>query len=510
MLALQNGDGKTAIDLQLEEARQRMQRNEQRRALMEARAAQLEAQKAVLEAEVEARTRTIRTILDNVTFGFFLLDAQGVVMPGATASCASLFGGDVSGRAFADVLRQPQRAGDISAALGQVFDDFLPEEVSLSLLPTTCEINNRSLGLEARLVRGSDGTPAQVLVSVSDLTALRASQREAERNHTLVTVLSQRAGFTAFLEDLREQLVEAEAAVARRDDVTARRVVHTIKGNAACFGLSDTVHVCHRIEEGAVIELAGVQEIRESVRSFLAAHVAVLGMSDEDATAAQLVIDEARQKRLFDLIRASGSVELQAFANRLRWQPAEGVLAPLVTAAQRLAARLEKDVDITLDAGGALLDMDLLRPVLRALPHVVRNAVDHGVEDGAVRRAVGKPPRSSVRIAAAENDSGWRLLVSDDGNGIRREAVLAKGRQLGLVPPGADAQDDALITRLIFSDALSTADETTEISGRGVGLPALRDAVSACGGSIVVRSTPASGTSFVIDIPRHTAARHAA
>lgn len=505
VLALQNGEGRTSIDQQLEEARQRVQRNEQRRALMEARAAQLEEQKAVLEAEVEARTRTIRTILDNVAFGFFLLGADGVVMPGATASCSALFGEAVAGKSFAAVLRQQPRAGDIDAALAQLFDDFMPEEVSLSLLPTTCQIDSCTLGLEARLVRDADGKPAHVLVSVSDLTALRASQRDAERNHALVTVLSQRAGFAAFLDDLREQLSVAAAALQQHDEATARRVVHTIKGNAACFGLGDVVHVCHRVEDEA-IDRAGLDAIREAVRTFLKTHFAVLGMSDDDATAAQVVLDTARLQRLFELINASGSVELQAFAHQLRWQPAEGLLAPLVSAAQRLASRLEKEVDVVVKGGDVLLDVDVLRPIIRALPHVVRNAIDHGIEAAGVRKHNGKPATATVTISATEDAQSWHLTIADDGAGIRRQAVLDRGRALGLVDDAADAFDDAVITRLIFADTLSTAEETTEVSGRGVGLPALRDAVAACGGSIAVRSTPAAGTSFIIDVPRPAAA----
>jgi two-component system chemotaxis sensor kinase CheA len=502
VLALQNGDGKTTIDLQLEESRQRMQRNEQRRALMEARAAQLEEQKAVLEAEVEARTRTIRTILDNVAFGFFLLGADGVIMPGATASCVSLFGEGVAGKPLHTVLRQPNRIGDIDAALSQVFDDFMPEEVSLSLLPATCTIDGRTLGLEARLVRDKAGAPAHVLVSVSDLTALHASQLEAERNHALVTVLSQRVGFAAFLEDLREGLVEGQAAIDRSDDATVRRIVHTIKGNAACFGLSDVVEVCHKIEDGEAIDGAALLAIRTAVRAFLKTHHAVLGMSDDDAASTQVVLDTARLHRLFELINASGSAELRAFAHQLRWQPADGVLAPLATAATRLASRLEKDIEVVVTGGDILLDMDVLRPIVRSLPHVVRNAVDHGVEEPGLRRLTGKPLRATLQISATEDDSGWQLQVTDDGGGIRRGAVLAKARQLGLIGDDAREEDDALITRLIFSDALSTAEATTEISGRGVGLPALREAVIACGGSIAMRSTPTTGTSFIIRVPR--------
>lgn len=501
VLALQNGEGRTSIDHQLDEARQRVARNEQRRALIEARAAQLEQQKAVLEAEVEARTRTIRTILDNVTFGFFLVGADSVVAPGATASCAGLFGGDVSGRAFATVLAQPHRAGDIEAALSQVFDDLLPEEVSLSLLPTTTQIGTRTLGLEARLVRAHDGSPSQVLFSVSDLTALRDSQREAERNHALVTVLSQRAGFAAFLDDLRAELGEADAAVGRDDDASARRVVHTIKGNAACFGLSDVVAVCHGIEEAPRIEAGAPDEIRRAVRAFLKAHYAVLGMSDDEAAVAQVVLDTARTQRLFNLIEASGSSDLRSFAHQLRWQPAEGAFAPLATAAQRLAARLGKSVDVVVDGGDVLLDLEFLRPIIRSLPHLVRNAVDHGIEPPSARQQSGKVAIATLTFAASVDDTGWHIGISDDGGGIRRGAVIAKARELGLVGADADERDDALINRLIFADAVSTAEETTEISGRGVGLPALRAAVTACGGSIAVRSSGA-GTAFTIDVPR--------
>lgn len=134
-----------------------------------------------------------------------------------------------------------------------------------------------------------------------------------------------------------------------------------------------------------------------------------------------------------------------------------------------------------------------------------KTAIDLQQEEARQRMQRNEQRRALMEARAQQLEAQKAVLEAEVEARTRTIRTI-----LGLVPAGADPQDDALITRLIFSDALSTAEETTEISGRGVGLPALRQAVNACGGTIVVRSTPATGTSFVIDIPRHVAALQAA
>jgi two-component system chemotaxis sensor kinase CheA len=145
------------------------------------------------------------------------------------------------------------------------------------------------------------------------------------------------------------------------------------------------------------------------------------------------------------------------------------------------------------------LDHDRWAPFWGAFVHVVRNAVDHGLEDPETRAAIGKAiPRIGLRTyEIVEGAAGQLILeISDDGRGIRWEAVAAKAAKVGL--PHATRDD---LAAALFAEGLSTRDAVTETSGRGVGLGAVREACAALGGRIEVESTSGVGTTFRFRFP---------
>jgi two-component system chemotaxis sensor kinase CheA len=146
------------------------------------------------------------------------------------------------------------------------------------------------------------------------------------------------------------------------------------------------------------------------------------------------------------------------------------------------------------------LDKTVIERVGDPLTHLVRNAVDHGIEPPEERRAAGKPAAGRLALRARQQGGNIYIEVADDGRGIDRERVRARAVNAGIVGPD-DPLTDAEILGLIFRPGLSTAEQVTEVSGRGVGMDVVRQNVEALGGSITTESVPGRGTAFRIKLP---------
>jgi two-component system chemotaxis sensor kinase CheA len=190
-------------------------------------------------------------------------------------------------------------------------------------------------------------------------------------------------------------------------------------------------------------------------------------------------------------------------------------MVPVSTAFERLARVVRdasraagKDVEFDMRGGEIELDQSVLDALVDPLVHLLRNAVDHGIEPAAQRVAAGKPAKGSVRLETMRERSSVRIVVSDDGGGVSRAKVTARGLELGLLRGEQQPSDDDLF-RLVFQPGFSTAAEVTELSGRGVGLDVVAARVRQLGGAIEMTTTPGAGTTFTLRVPITLALMHA-
>lgn len=203
-------------------------------------------------------------------------------------------------------------------------------------------------------------------------------------------------------------------------------------------------------------------------------------------------------ERLEELDTAASAVRRSATA--LRLIPVERVFSRFPPLAADLARERGKRVRVELHGEGTELDKATADALLDPLLHLVRNAVDHGVEPPEERRAAGKPETATIRLSAAQEGDRVRIEVEDDGRGLDRARILARARQLGLVAaedqPDAEETDD-----LLFVPGFSTRLQADEVSGRGVGLDVVRDAVQRLRGQVRVEDGDEGGTRFVLLVP---------
>ncbi|KFA90243.1 hybrid sensor histidine kinase/response regulator [Archangium violaceum] len=186
----------------------------------------------------------------------------------------------------------------------------------------------------------------------------------------------------------------------------------------------------------------------------------------------------------------------------LRMVPASQMLEPLKRTVRELAARLGKDVELALAGGDVRIDRRIVDVLKDPLQHLVRNALDHGIETTAQRTAAGKPPRGLLTVRVEPRGTRLAVVVEDDGGGLSPENVKATAVRRGLLTEAEAAKlTEMQAARLVFEPGFSTRDQVTETSGRGVGLDVVQTTATRLQGAVDLSYEKGQGTRFTIDLP---------
>jgi len=227
----------------------------------------------------------------------------------------------------------------------------------------------------------------------------------------------------------------------------------------------------------------------------------------------ELVIAQSMAQEEFDeLTRRTGghsralgelskiSRDLQELSLSLRMVPLAGTFQKLARLVRDLSKKIGKPVELELQGEETELDKTVVDQLGDPLMHMVRNAVDHGLESPEGRAKAGKPPSGQLTLRAYHQGGNVYIELTDDGRGLDRERIFQKAVEKGIV--AADSRlSDAEVYALIFEPGFSTAAAVTEVSGRGVGMDVVRRNVEALQGSILIRTRPGQGTTFTIRLP---------
>src|SRR5215203_4769595 len=226
----------------------------------------------------------------------------------------------------------------------------------------------------------------------------------------------------------------------------------------------------------------------------------------------ELVITRGRLQQLATTLNDPALTETVTQASRLVADLQDGIMTSRMVPVWQVfdrfprvvrdAARaLGKQVDFVVDGQEIELDRSLLDEIGDPVVHLLRNAIDHGLEMPDERMKAGKSPAGRLTLTAARDRSAVVIRVTDDGKGIDRDRVLARAKELGLIEAGKHELTDDEVTRLIARPGFSTARQVTDLSGRGVGIDAVHTRVRALGGTVDIRSAKGRGTSITVRLP---------
>jgi two-component system chemotaxis sensor kinase CheA len=212
-------------------------------------------------------------------------------------------------------------------------------------------------------------------------------------------------------------------------------------------------------------------------------------------------LDPARAEKLLsgiDLL-SRNTRDLQESVMSIRMLPMSMVFSRFPRVIRDLAGKLGKQVDFKTLGENTELDKGLIEKITDPLTHLVRNSLDHGIETPDKRVAAGKSPKGTLTLKASHQGGNIVIEVMDDGAGLNRERILAKAREKGLAVH--DGMPDHEVWQLIFAPGFSTAEQVTDVSGRGVGMDVVKKNIEGLGGKVELASSPGHGTRTVIRLP---------
>ena len=215
----------------------------------------------------------------------------------------------------------------------------------------------------------------------------------------------------------------------------------------------------------------------------------------------ETVVKTGRQELSRKVVHAGKIVrELQDLSMSMRMVPMRATFQKMVRLARDAAHRSGKQVELALDGEDTEIDRNMVDVIADPLVHMVRNAVDHGVETPAARAAAGKPAVGHLRLAAYHAGGNVVVELEDDGKGLDRERIVRKAIEKGLIE-SEKGMSDADIFKLIFEPGFSTNEVVTDLSGRGVGMDVVRRNIESIQGRIEIASEPDRGTKFTFRLP---------
>jgi signal transduction histidine kinase len=496
----------TELEREKEQLRQANLTLEHRDRELQQAASQLRAANESLEQRVQERTRELalrneelRLVLDNVDQALLTVDLDGRIAPGRSSAVDRWFGPCAGAPRFDEYVKADLRFSQLfELGLEALRDDILPREVSLEQLPRRLIVGERHFDCRYLPIDQGEQLVALLLV-VDDVTERLARAREDAAQRELLAaftaLMRDRNGFLAFFNDteqLLQRLTAPDAEIA-----TQKRLLHTLKGNTATIGLQVIAELCHRAEEELANERAVKRETFEQLRlrwSVVAQTLRAV-MPEQQRT---LEISQPELLHLSEL--AAGGASAAQLIDELYRLGSEPVVRPLRRLAQHaeaLAARMRKgELAVEVESDDVRLDPERWAPLWSALIHLVRNAVDHGLESPEERQQRGKPERGRLSFVARRAGQGYRLEIVDDGRGIAWEHVQrlceAQAR------PVHSRRD---LVQALLAPGFSTRAEVTEMSGRGWGLAAVDSVVRDLGGTLDVASEPGGGTRWILTFP---------
>jgi two-component system chemotaxis sensor kinase CheA len=195
------------------------------------------------------------------------------------------------------------------------------------------------------------------------------------------------------------------------------------------------------------------------------------------------------------------SREIQETAMMIRMIPLDGLFHKMTRLVRDLSRKFGKPVNLLVSGQDTEMDKNVIDQISDPLVHILRNAIDHGLENPELRAAAGKPEAGTVKLHAKYEGSEIWITVSDDGAGLNREKIVAKALQKGLISGDPALLPDAEIWKLIFEPGFSTADKVSEVSGRGVGMDVVKKNLERIRGRVDIKTEKGQGTEFILKIP---------
>jgi two-component system chemotaxis sensor kinase CheA len=499
--------------------------------------AELEQYSKNLEKMVEERTRQIsnlnlqmKALLDSLSQGFFIFNNMGKVLEVSSRACETTIENRPAGKMIWDVLKLDERKRDgFKKWMSTLFSEMLPFEDLAPLGPESFpHSKGRRISLEYFPLRGEKNTVDGVVVVATDITSLVEARKQAENEKhyakliiNLVRNKNEMGRFIresqVILKDLHQTL---SASQSNWDPETIFRCLHTLKGGAALFSVHTIAETCHHAETRLTkynenntdinmnLLKSQCQAVELQFNKFLSETKDILGSSilSQDRL---LEVSSLEINNLFE--KLSGLPQAKAIAEdifgHLLFEPVKNFFEPYKNVSFRLAES-ENKILRNIEFKNEMIPVvpEIYGPLFATFVHAFRNAVDHGIETPEARHKVGKSEGGEILVEFERQDlptPKLKISLRDDGGGIDPQKIRAKLEAKGF---DTGKESDSEIIQHIFDSQFTTKETITQISGRGVGMDAIKHEAQQLGGRAWVESILGKGSTLIVEVPYLTKA----
>jgi len=509
-----------------------------------------------LEATVSKRTQQLRksmhsiqTLLNNTDEGFMKFDASLIIEPEYSRECLSIFNGQIDYQFFpALILSQtpdeiPFLTETLRAVINEPSDN--KRDILISLMPDLVNRQSKILSLKYRFIREKqfmeDNDPddfekniqerSKIMVMVRDISEKvklkDRYEKEKELFEQIVKIMANSENFVELEEDYRQFWEElAQLRQAEHQETLHQqpfpinqifRSIHTLKGNFASFGFRLLVEHLHQLEstlkeskENAADILFGIIDTGEDAQWLDDEMQSVYEYISPQILERQIDLNKKSKSlvKIKDLLSSTPNPdqlkEARTLLDEMEKTSFEDLFEPTKNLVLSTARRLDVQIK-AFDVNGANIFVDKykLKPLLKTWIHLFRNIIDHAIEDPEQRLENGKDPGATIKVQAYRKESSLIIDITDDGRGIDREMVFSKALEKGFLKVASVKQSSVRLEDILFQEGFSTKDIPTDISGRGVGLNAVKSAVENLNGTIKIKTEKGLGTTFSIIIPEN-------
>jgi|GEM_PF-4139187 len=460
---------------------------------------------------IQKKDENIAALLESLPFGLFYIDELGRISrerSPATERIFKNFGSYENLEAFfRDHAVGTETIGDILRA---TFQKLLPFKSAVFLFPDHVTVQEgltaRTIQLSYRPQYGPKKKLERLILLAEDVTeknkAMAESRSLTERVERISKVAADVPGFKGFIVAAGRIFDSADAKLGpAQDSVGLARDLHSLKGLLGMYAFTSCAAAIHDIE--ANIHSSPVTELRRARETFEHQARDSFEVLTVDVTQDLKYFDSAKIARLKQIVSDEGNQRILRLLGELDRFPLAVVFGKYVNHTQAIAKKFEdKKVGLTFTDSDEISFEEAQR-LDAALVHLLNNSIDHGLEPVARRRELGKNETGEICIVCRRrDDQGLELKVSDDGQGINAELLVAKAvASNAMTEQEAAAASHESKLNLIFRAGLSTKDEASQISGRGVGMDAVKSYIESLGGSIQLQTELNRGTTFIIHVP---------
>lgn len=474
----------------------------------------------------------VKNLLDNAGQGFLSFDENFVIESEYSKECVKLLSKNIAGKDISEVLFQKDNEhkelfiNTIKSILEQ--NDEITKEFLLELLPSELILNKKALKIEYKILQDN-----KFMLVITNISAQKKLEKKIKKEQDILKMIVEIVSSNEIFFDIKneyEAFIDSLAVCVDKNKTPlynfneVYRTIHTFKGSFSQLYMQNTAKFLHKVESEISLAIkenkmsnSNLEEIlfRSDFKSVLDKELLVIEnilgenfleesnnvkvsseflgeLQEKVSSILQTDTKNAQQyKDVFELILKLSRVKV---INQLQ---------PYSSLVERVASNLKKelypfevigDKDITIE--------EEYKPFFKSLGHIIRNSIDHGIEDPEIRVQHNKDQIGTISCSFKKIDDTLQLIISDDGAGIDKVKILQKALENNIVSEEELKEiSEAEIYNLLFHDYLSTKDEVSEVSGRGVGMSVVKAELNKIGATMEVKSTKNVGTTFIFSLP---------